>query len=301
MACLQQGLKPRTKQMEEGSDPVAVAFGTNFVRRRLNSVQKAFYGATFALDTDAKQAEVAKIVGCNLNRLNQCCQLLKRDDAEAKEAVDKLRANPEISGAVFEEMLAELGIARSSPPPAPASGPARSNTYVDDDLDDVLGSGDDDLTGGAIDNLFDDPDEPSEGMAPATRKPREIGEGSDPLPTTGSKPSSQTRAQETMPSRMAKAFRSLAPEEQINFVVFAGTKLAVAVNAALGKKKFTLEIAPHEETPKPTKGKKASGESSKPDPSIIATPVKKTTAPKGKAAKAAAAKKTPAKKAASKK
>lgn len=256
MGCLQQGIKPRTKPMDKTSDPVAVAFGTNFVRRRLSSVQKAFYGARFYLDSGAKQADVAKLVGCNLNRLNQCAQLLKLETDESKRIVETLSTNPEVTPGAFDEMLLECGITRTATTP-PAT---RTNTHADLDDDDL--DLDDDLTGGAIDGLLgDDPGE-DESKAPGTRKPREIGEGAPPLPTVGSKPSNLTNPHETPPSRVAKAFKAMTADEQQRFVKFVWAKLKVALDAAV----LAGEVAYVAPEPKP----KA------PDPSLIARN-KKTT------------------------
>lgn len=310
IGCMQQGVKPRFKDMDAAGNPVAVAFGTNFVRRRLGSVQKAFFGAQYAVDTGAKQADVAKLVGCNINRLNQCVQLLKRqDESGMQQAIETLRENPDVTSGAFEEMMLELGIAKE----AVARAPVRSNTFAGDDDDDILGGGDDDLTGGAIDGLLGDDlgseeDEPTD---KASRR-REIGEDSPPLPSVGRKVSNLTNPTETTVSRLAKAFRNLPAADQQTFVKFAWGKLQQALNAAINAGDVTY-YAPGTDggtSPAPTKGKKVSGDglkavkaakaSGKPDPSLIA---------RGKpaeeddllASKKPAAKKAPAKKAAKKK
>lgn len=247
MACLQQGVTPRLKSKDEKSAPVSVAFGTNFVRRRLSSVQKAFFGAQYCTDTGVKQTEVAKLVGCNINRLNMCCQLLRRDDKPAKKAIDTLRENSEVSSATFDEMMLTLGLREE---PKPRDAPLRTGTHAEFDDDDT-GLGDDDLTGGAIDSLLDD----ALGDEPETRKRKEIGEGSAPLPPVGSKSSSQTRPVESTPSRLAKMFRALDPLDQQSFVFFAWGKLQQALNATIkaGKIQYTVGV----ETPESagTKGK----------------------------------------------
>jgi hypothetical protein len=291
MACLQQGVDPRIKPKDPKSDPVAVAFGTNFVRRKLGSVQKAFFGAQFCVDTGAKQTEVAKLVGCNMNRLNLCCQLLKRDDKEAKKAIDNLRDNSEISSATFDEMMLELGLRDE---PKPREAPLRTNTHSGDDDDglggdDFGGGGDDDLTGGAIDGLLGGDDDESHGDTGepgTTRKRKEVGEGADPLPPVGGKASTQTRPNETGPSRLAKAFRQMEAGDQMAFVQFAWGKLQQALNAAINAGKVTYHAPDGTTSPgtqamdagKQAKADKAAAKkagkappaSDKPDPSLIA-------------------------------
>ena len=331
MGCLQQGVKPRMKDMDPGSDPVAVAFGTNFVRRRLGSVQKAFYGAQYYTDTGMKQADVAKLVGCSLNKLNQCVQLLKLESKEAKAFADQLRSNPDVTSATFDEMMIELGIKREEAP-----APRKTNTHVEYDEDD-FGEDDDDATGGMIDSLLgtdDDEDEfPGEEEGgdekPARRK--EIGENAAPLPTVGGK-TQRDRATETAPSRLANAFRNMTPEDQTKFVKFAWGKLQQALNRAIVEKQVAwTPPGEHEPTPEPgKKGKKASADvieavkkaaENGVDPSVIArnkveedellagkeevpaAKVDRKKEPKEPAAKkkAAPAKKAPAKKAPAKK
>lgn len=316
MGALQQGVKPRTREMEKGANPVAVAFGTNFVRRRLSSVQKAFYGAQFAVDSGTKQVDVAKLMGCNLNRLNQCVQLLKLETDDSQKAIETLRTNPDISSARFDEMMLECGITRASKAPAPA--PLRTGTHNDDDdgLGDLGDLGEDDLTGGAVDDLLDGgEDEPDLAVNPGKRKPREIGEDSPPLPDTGGKRGSMTNPHETQVSRVAKAFKGLPAEEQAKFVKFVWGKLKVALDTAITTGEVTYEVPEADEAPAPRNPKKPPAKKGAkvptlppgvPDPSLIARNKPEaeddTLAPKKPAAKKAApAKKAAAKKAAPKK
>lgn len=253
MGGLQQGIAKdlRFRELEKGKDPVAVAFGTNFVRRRLSSVQKAFFGAQFCVDTGKKQTDVAKLMACNLNRLNQCVQLIKSGTDAANEVIEKIRENPDLSGGAFDELMIEAGIARAAPPPV------RTNTHTDDD-DDGLGdldNLDDDITAGGIDSLLgDEPggDEPS----PNPKKRREIGEDAEPLPAVGASRSKMTNPHETPVSRVAKAYKSLSADEQRQFVKFAWGKLKVALDTAISKGDVEY-VAPEREA-------------GPPDPSIIA-------------------------------
>lgn len=235
LVCHELGIEPERRELAKGKDPAAVAFGTNFMRRRLSSVQKAFFGAQFCVDTGAKQTDVATMLACNLNRLNQCCQLLKQDTAPAKKAVDSLRDNPDMGSAQFDEMMLELGIAREAKPranPARASG---GGPLDGDDLDDLDA---DDLTGGAIDNLLGDEedlngDEPS--PAPASRKAKTGGGEDEPLPAVGAKRNNSLKnPHETPVSRVAKAYKSLSEAEQRQFVLFTWKRLKIALDAAIG-------------------------------------------------------------------
>lgn len=293
-ACLSAKYEPKLREKDEASDPVAVAFGTNFMRRKLSSVQKAFYGAQFCLDRNLKQTDVAKQMACNLNRLNQCCQLLKLDSKEAKEVTEQLRDNPELSSAQFDEYMLELGIARE-PKQAPRPARASAGGPLDGDDDDGLGDVDvDDLTGGAIDGLLADGDDgegDEESPSPATRKNK--GEGGPigddtPLPNVGSKRSKLTNPHETMLSRVASAFKKLDAGDQRRFVKFAWGKLRPALDAAFGygDVEYTMPaltvdpsvIARNKPADKlddgaPT-GKKASKKNDKPTPAKKSTPTK---------------------------
>lgn len=243
-ACLLAGKEPKTRDMDADSNPVAVAFGTNFVRRKLSSVQKAFYGAQFAIDSGEKQTDIAKLMACSLNRLNQCCQLLKRDDNDAKKAVERLRDNPEMGSAQFDELMLEVGVARE---PTKRSNPARAGAGgpLDDDDDPLGGDGllPDDLTGGEIDNLLDTDDDalngddasppPARGKKKGSKVGEEVGD-EEPLPAVGAKRSSTSGSFETPVSRVSNAFRKLSPAEQRSFVKFAWKSLKAALDAAIG-------------------------------------------------------------------
>lgn len=216
MGCLQKGLTPVTKEYK-GDTPEAVAFGTNVIRRRMSSLQKAMLGAQYSLNTGTKQIDVSKLCAVSLNKLNQCCQLLKTDTPEAVRAVRKIRETPDMTPVVFEELLLDLGIGKKKAPAAAAA-------------DDDLGGDDDDATGGAIDALLglDDEDLPE-----PTSKRAPIG-NADPIGDTGTKRStSATRANETTLSRVAKAFNGLSADEQRQFVVSTWKKLRAGLDAAV--------------------------------------------------------------------
>jgi len=254
--CLLAGVAPDFRDLPEGKDPAAVAFGTNFIRRKLGSVQKAFYGAQFCAETGAKQADVAKSLACNLNRLNQCCQLLKRDDPDARKVVELLRDSAEMGSAAFDEHMLELGIAKEAKPTPPR--PARAPDSLIDGDDDIDFE-DDDITGGAIDRLGEDDLDDEASPPPATRKGKgskpgeEIGDD-EPLPAVGAKRgNSLTNPHETVVSRVASAFKKLPPEEQRQFVRYAWGKLRAALDAAISHGDVEYELP-----------------GIKPDPSVIA-------------------------------
>lgn len=241
------GFEPDKRDLPEGKDPTAVAFGTNFLRRKLGSVQKAFYGAQFCTETAAKQADVAKMLACNVNRLNQCCQLLKLETPAGKAAVESLRENSEMSSSSFDELMLELGIARPTAPKPPR--PARANDPLIDDDD--VDFEDDDLTAGAIAELGDDLenlDEDDESPEPAVRAKKgskalgeEIGDDT-PLPKVGAARSSMTNAHETVVSRVAKAFRKMSAGDQRQFVKFAWAKLRAALDEAISHGDVEYEL-----------------------------------------------------------
>lgn len=292
-ACLSKNITPRVENYE-GTEPEAVAFGTNVIRRRMSSVLKAYMGAIFYQSSKEagkplKQVEVAKLCNVSLNRLNECAQLLALETDDAKQAREVLATNPEITGSQFNEMLLECGIVRSTPRPA---GP-RTELEPDDDLNDL----DDDLTGGAIDGLGDIDEEEEEGTTPKKRAP--IGEGAADIPAVGSKGPSMTKPNETMVSRIAKHFKQLSPAEQTEFVSFAWGKLQPALNTAIatGKVTYTPPAAPG----KPGKAKGAAyvaeRKAKAPPATAKAAPAKGKATPAAKKAPTAPAK-APAKPAA---
>lgn len=261
-ACVEAKVPPKFREMEPTADPSAVAFGTNFMRRKLSSVQKAFFGAQFCIDSGSKQSDVAKNLACNLNRLNQCVQLLKLDTDDARRVIAELRDNPDMGGAQFDEHMLEIGIARE-PKARPAPARAASGPLDDLDDDDPLGGGsdvdldDDDLTGGAIDNILGNDDDlgDEDSPQPAIRKAKGNGEIGDdlPLPSVGGKRTKLTNPHETPVSKVARAFKSLSADEQRKFVKFTWGKLKGALDEAFSNGDVQYEMP-----------------SIKPDPSLIA-------------------------------
>jgi len=288
-ACLLAGIDSQFRDMAATSDPVAVAFGTNFVRRKLGSVQKAFFGAQFCAETGAKQADIAKTLACNLNRLNQCCQLLKRDDKEAQALVEQLRDSAEMSSTVFDEAMQELGIAKEPKPTPPR--PARAADPLIDSDDDVDFE-DDDVTGGAIDALGEDPTDDDPSPSPATRKKKgskpgeEVGDD-EPLPAVGTSRTSMTNPHETPVSRAAKHFKALSPDDQRKFVKFAWGKLKAALDAALSHGDVEYELPGVKPDPSLIARSKPTG---KLDDGHVAAPKKGKAAPAKGNGKAAPAK-----------
>ena len=298
-ACRMKGIEP---VMEEytGPNAEAVAFGTNVIRRRMSSVAKAYMGALFYTSVGGKQADIAKTCGVSLNRLNQCCQLLKMDSPEAERVREHLRTNPEVTGTNFDEMLLECGIARSNPRtpsnvlPIRDGVPLGEDDLVDPDLDDL----EDDLTGGAIDGFGGGEEEPDDD---APSKPRKaIGEGAEPLPAVGGKGPSMKNPHETLVSKLAKHFKGMSAAEQTQFVVFTWGKLQPALQAAISRGEVTFEAPEAKAKPAKPKGAayvaerktkapaKPAGDE-KPAPKGKATPAAKKapTAPAKPAAKAA--------------
>lgn len=266
-ACRMKGIEPRVENYT-GDKPESVAFSTNVLRRRMSSVAKAFMGALYYTSvTGEKQIDVAKKCGVSLNRLNQCCQLLKLDTDEAKRVREVLQTNPEVTGTNFDEMLLECGITRSNPKVPSNVRPIRDGVPLDidevdpDELDLDL---EDDLTGGAIDNLVGGDDlEDEDGDTPKPRARKEIGEGAAPLPSVGGKGPSMTRPDETMVSKMAKAFKKLSPAERVDFVVFTWGNMQTALQGAIlgGKVNFEIDLGdggePIKLSAKPAKAKGA--------------------------------------------
>ena len=318
-ACLLAKYTPKFREKDAEADATAVAFGTNFMRRRLSSVQKAFYGAQFCVDRGLKQTDVAKQMACNLNRLNRCCQLLKLETPEARKVIDDLRDNPDIGSATFDEMMLELGIAHE---PKPRAAPARASggSGIDSlDDDDPLGGGDDlsdldDVTGGAIDMLLDNDDDAGDDdlPTPATRKKKggdEIGDDT-PLPAVGGKRTKQTNPHETPVSRISSAFKRLSPAEQRQFVKFTWGKLKAALDEAFSHGDVEYTMPPIKVDPsviargKPANGKlddgaaAPKGKASKKAAPAKPTPSKSSKAPAKAPAKKAAPAKAPAKKSA---
>lgn len=235
MACLQQGITPRFKEYK-GTSPAAVAFGTNAIRRKLNSVQKALFGAKYFVHMQAEghavtQKDVAKSACCSLTRLNEIVQLLRKVDTNeiAARCVAKLNTDADVTAAMLQNMLVEAGIVdlNDRKPAAPPAG-ARSDDGDDDGLDDL---GDDsdrsvDMLGGAdIDDLLDDDDDDVEG-APRKSNP-------EPRGDKGTKIGPDKRARETPASACARTFKALTEPERLDFVKFAWAMLRPAIETCI--------------------------------------------------------------------
>lgn len=235
MGCLQKGLTPLYKEYK-GTNPAAVAFGANAIRRKLSSVQKALFGAKYFMYTQAEgsagvtQKIVAKSACCSLQRLNEIVQLLRKADTdeEAARCVSKLNTNPDITTAMLQTMLADAGIVDPSAHSKPSvRGPDPDEE--DDDGESSSSSADDsvDLLGGAdIDDLLDGDDAPAAG----TRTPTSKGDkGNLPSGRIGK----DTRSRETPASAAAKHFKALTEPERIDFVKFAWSMLRPAVESCV--------------------------------------------------------------------
>lgn len=237
MGCLQKGLTPLFKEYK-GTNPAAVAFGANAIRRKLSSVQKALFGAKYFMFVQSEgsagitQKTVAKSACCSLQRLNEIVQLLRKADTDeaAARCVSKLSTNPDITTAMLQTMLADAGIvdpdARSKPTTALTQGPDPDDDDGDDEGSDETSDDSVDLLGGAdIDDLLDGDDAPA-----STRVPTSKG-------TTGNLPKGRvggdTRSRETPASAAAKSFKALTEPERVDFVKFAWAMLRPAVEACV--------------------------------------------------------------------
>ena len=235
MACLQKGLTVRTKEYT-GEAPVAAIFSANAVRRKLSSVQKAFFAARYYMHLESQggrvsQKDVAKMGCVSLTKMNEVVQLLRSDHPKAKSAVEALRTNPDVSSIGLQTMLVDAGIIdpneRKQTTPA-ANAPAIGDPLPDDEGDD---NDVDDLVGGAdIDDLLDDDDD----ATPV----RVSGKGENVIPLNaggkgGGRVGHNHRATETPASATAKSFKALTEPERLDFVKFAWAVLRPAVEKAM--------------------------------------------------------------------
>jgi hypothetical protein len=232
MACLQVGLTPKFKDYE-GSNPAAVAFGANAIRRKLSSVQKALFGAKYFVHAQSEgtaitQKDVAKASCCSLQRLNEIVQLLRKvdDDPDAARCVATLSTNPDVTTAMLQTMLVDVGIVDANARAKPAEPTRAADDGADDEEDGADDSVDDLLGGADIDDLLDG-DEPV-----ANRVPTPKGDKGN---STGVKIGKDKRSRETPASATARDFRALTEPERIDFVKFAWAMLRPAIETCLSQ------------------------------------------------------------------
>lgn len=244
MGCLQMGLTPKFKKYE-GSSPAAVAFGTNAIRRKLSSVQKALFGAKYFTHVSAEggkitQKEVAKLACCSLERLNQLIQLLRLVDTneDAARCAATLSTNPDVTAAALQTMLVDCGIIDPSARRS-SSAPAANPEAGDHDDGDDLGADDDvDALGGAdLDDLISGAHPSTQRKSAASDEGDEdddddiIGNGKSSGSRIGG--ASLKRPKETPASAAARTFRALTEPERIDFVKFCWATLRPAVEACM--------------------------------------------------------------------
>lgn len=250
MSCLQQGVTPEYKKYD-GANPAEVAFGANAIRRKLNSVQKALFGAKYFVHAQGEgskvtQKEVAKMACVSLQTLNELVQLLRAVDSneEAARAVAALNTNPDISKAVLQDMLVACGISdpkvQKPTTPATPAAPAARTGDVDDDLgDEDFNDGADgsvDALGGAdIDSLLDDDGEDGG----AVKSPK----GDAKVTSNGARVGTSKRPHETPASVCARNYKALTEPERKDFVRFAWAMLRPAVEACLAEGRIEWNAA----------------------------------------------------------
>jgi len=245
MGCMQKGITPKFKEYT-GIDPAATAFGVNVIRRKLSTVQKAYFGAVYykyVLETQGPkvtQAQIAKMVCVGLTKLNLMSQLLQSRHPAAAGHIETLGTDSEVTNAQWLAMLVECGIQEEKPKGKPSNLQIGG---VDDMLiDDADAEADehdhdaavDDLTGGTIDDLLDEDDD----MPLPKRAGGGGGEagGSDnvvEISSRGGRIGHNHRSTETPASACAKNFKGLAEPERLDFVKFAWATLRPAIERAM--------------------------------------------------------------------
>jgi hypothetical protein len=256
MGCLQQGITPRFREFV-GDDAAATAFGTNAIRRKLNTVQKALFGAEYylyceenGLSGQTSQKDIAKLACVSTNRLNDMIKLLRATSKDAKQAVSYLKSTPDVSATALQQMLVDCGVVELQKAPTPPSKKPNDDVSPGDDPDaDLLGDDDTllDATGGLdVDSLLGDDDDDA---TPAL--PKAGDKKGDKAPTAGSGLKSASiddhRAKETPASAAATRFKGLTETERVDFVQFAWGYLRPALDKAL--KNGAVKWAPPFETP----------------------------------------------------
>jgi hypothetical protein len=236
LGCVQRGITPKFKTYT-GDSPAAVAFGLNAIRRKLNSVQKALFGAKYLLHMQSEghsvtQQQVAKSACCSLQRLNEIAQLIRAADSNTKAAkcLATLNTNPDVTAAMLQEMLVDANVINPNTR-KPAAG--LPNDFEggegDEDDDDILGdaSGDAavDLLGGAdVDDLLDgDDDDEAADKPKRDKKDKRVGSDRNP--------------RETPASLVSKHYRALTEPERVDFVQFAWAMLRPAIEQCLLQKR----------------------------------------------------------------
>lgn len=224
-ACLRLGVELKTEEYV-GDDPQGLVIALNVLRRKLGTTQRALAGAKLNLNYQIPQEEASKRVGVSKVHINLVVQALKSNNSR----VIKMLENPNMTREQLHEELVESGVIRASlstpTPPSTLSAAAATsgldmlfaNRKSDDDLEDILGGGDD-----TEDNEFSDMgdvlgDPPSANGKVINMKP--AGSTSNGgMPTVGSRPSHpERRSKETPAHLLAEKFRALTEGDQISFM-----------------------------------------------------------------------------------
>lgn len=111
-ACRRLGKQP-TFKVYEGTDPLAVVYGTNVVRRKLSSVQKAVFGAKLYLATrgtpnQKRQVDIRKMIACGMEQMNQVINLFEQASAKKPKALAAVKRLEADAAKLTPSQLTEL-------------------------------------------------------------------------------------------------------------------------------------------------------------------------------------------------
>ncbi len=179
-----------------GKDPAGYIAAVNVLRRKLGSLQRALVGARLHLDHNLTQRDVCKKLGIS----NEVVTLvLKTISSKNTALIKRIESDSDFTRGMLKEELADAGLLRAKPEPAPApTGPnsvfAAGAGAALSGIPDTDGSGD----GGT------DDDDPPEDLL--------VGKGKAASDRASKKPKA------TAAQLLSEGFKALMADEKVSFL-----------------------------------------------------------------------------------
>jgi hypothetical protein len=234
-ACEAAGVTPRTREYI-GTDPLAVAFGANTIRRKLNTWQKALMGARLYLQSKEQpntrvpsQDQIAKQLAISKTPLSEMIAVLSSDHKEAKTFVITAEQK-EITRDMFDEVKLAIGLTRTAPVTEVLHS-INDDDNTDDEID-AHAEASDDIAD--IDDLLGD-DNDNEVDAPRRAAAAASGAGDTNVVPLRSKVGHDTKPRTSQVYTMAEQVRNMPEDDRVQFVTSCWGHLRPAIEKAIAR------------------------------------------------------------------